>query len=67
MEYTLDINKNLIYRAKGILCFENEPYEFILQGVGGIFEILEGDLIIEETKSEMVFIGKLEGVDLEFK
>jgi G3E family GTPase len=66
LEYTLDIHKSQIYRTKGILCFENEPYEFILQGVGGSFELIEGDLILGATKSELVFIGKLDGLDLEF-
>jgi G3E family GTPase len=66
LSYTLDIHKNEIYRVKGILCFENEPYEFILQGVGGSFEITEGDLILGETKSEIVYIGKLKDVELNF-
>ena len=58
LAYNLDIYKNEIYRVKGILCFENEPYEFILQGVGGSFEITDGELILGEAKSELVFIGK---------
>jgi G3E family GTPase len=66
LEYTLDIHKNEIYRVKGILCFENEPYEYILQGVGGSFEITEGDLILNQSKSEVVFIGKFNSVDLNF-
>ncbi len=67
LSYNLDIYKKQIYRTKGILCFENEPYEFILQGVGGSFEILEGDFILDEAKSEVVFIGKLDGLDLNFE
>jgi G3E family GTPase len=63
LSYTLDLYKNEIYRVKGILCFENEPYEFILQGVGASFELVEGDLIMGETKSVLVFIGKLKNVD----
>ncbi len=55
---TLEIHKNEIYRVKGILCFENEPYEYILQGVGGSFEITEGELIMGEVKSKIAFIGK---------
>jgi G3E family GTPase len=39
LAYNLDVYKKEIYRVKGILCFENEPFEFILQGVGGNFEI----------------------------
>jgi G3E family GTPase len=66
LEYTLDVYKNQIYRTKGIINFQNEPFEYILQGVGGNFHISEGDLIIGESKSEIVFIGKLEGVDLSF-
>jgi G3E family GTPase len=64
--YTIDIYKNQIYRTKGILCFENELYEYILQGVGGSFELTEGDMILDEVQSELVFIGKLDGVDLTF-
>lgn len=66
LSYTLDVYKNKIYRTKGILCFQNEPFEYILQGVGGNFEITEGDLILGEAKSEVVFIGKLESVNLDF-
>lgn len=66
LSYNLDVYKSKIYRVKGILCFENEPYEHILQGVGGSFEITEGDLILNGTKSEMVFIGKLNGIQIDF-
>ncbi len=58
LNYTLDIYKNEIYRTKGILCFENEPYEYILQGVGGSFEIVEGERFIQSEISVIVFIGK---------
>jgi len=57
LSYTLDIHKNKIYRIKGILCFENEPYEFILQGVGGSFEITEGESLKSSPKSKLVIIG----------
>lgn len=66
LEYTLDIYKSKIYRTKGILCFENELYEFILQGVGGSFEILEGENLNDSQKSQLVFIGKLTGLELKF-
>ncbi len=66
LSYTLDIYKREIYRTKGILLFGDEPYEFILQGVGGSFEITEGDLNLGNVKSELVFIGKLEGLNLKF-
>ena len=66
LEYTLDIYKNQIYRCKGIVCFQGEPFEYIIQGVGGNFEISEGDLILDSYKSEVVFIGKLKNTNLEF-
>lgn len=66
LEYTLDVYKNQIYRCKGIVCFQGEPFEYILQGVGGSYEITEGDLILESVKSQLVFIGKLDDVNLEY-
>ena len=66
LSYTLDIYKIEIYRAKGILCFDNEPYEYILQGVGGSFEITEGDLIFGKRKSTLIFIGNLKETNLKF-
>ncbi|WP_372950623.1 CobW family GTP-binding protein [Mariniphaga sp.] len=65
LAYNLDVYKNEIYRVKGILCFENEPFEFILQGVGGNFEITEGENLVMEHKSTLVFIGKLDNLPLE--
>ncbi|MDX8340314.1 GTP-binding protein [Draconibacterium sp. IB214405] len=66
LEYTLDIYKSKIYRCKGVVCFQNEPFEYILQGVGGRFELGEGDLIMETRESHIVFIGKLDGLELDF-
>jgi len=66
LSYTLDLYKTEIYRLKGILCFENEPFEYILQGVGGSFEINESENFLTENKSEMVFIGNLKRIELEF-
>ncbi len=66
LTYYLDVYKNEIYRVKGILCFENEPFEFVLQGVGGNFEITEGENLVMEHKSTLVFIGKLENLLIEF-
>jgi G3E family GTPase len=66
LSYTLDIYKNEIYRVKGILCFENEPYEFILQGVGGSFEIVEGEQMTTLTESKIVFIGRIKDIELIF-
>ncbi len=65
LTYNLDVYKSKIYRVKGILCFENEPYEFILQGVGGSFEINEGDNLVDNQLSEIVFIGRLDGLNLD--
>lgn len=62
--YLLDINRNLIYRSKGILYFTDEPFEYILQGLGGNFELLEGDLIVDQGKSKIVLIGKLDDLIL---
>jgi G3E family GTPase len=67
LEYVLDIYKTQIYRCKGIVCFQDEPFEYIIQGIGGAFELEEGDLILDACKSEVVFIGKLENVLLDFK
>ena len=53
LSYTLDLYKTEIYRTKGILCFENEPYEFILQGVGGSFELVEGHDLSSDSKSKI--------------
>ncbi|WP_347841353.1 GTP-binding protein [uncultured Draconibacterium sp.] len=66
LEYTLDIYKTSIYRCKGYLCFENEPYEYILQGVGGRFELEEGELLLDAAESKVVFMGKLDGLSLDF-
>ena len=65
LSYTLDIYKSKIYRIKGILCFENEPYEFIIQGVGGSFEITEAENLVSGSKSEIVLIGLLGNLNLE--
>jgi G3E family GTPase len=64
LAYNLDVYKNEIYRLKGLLCFENEPFEFILHGVGGNYELTEGDKLISDSISTLVFIGKLENVNL---
>jgi len=37
-----------------------------LQGVGGSFEIEEGENLISDSKSELVFIGRMENVDVSF-
>lgn len=67
LAYTLDLHKTEIYRVKGIICFENELYDYILQGVGGSFEMEEGSDLSSELKSEIVFIGNLQCLNLNFK
>lgn len=66
LSYNLDIFKNEIYRVKGILCFENEAFEYILQGVGGSFEITEGENFISSGISEIVLIGELSDTEFSF-
>jgi len=65
LTYVLDVHKRNIYRTKGILNFSGEPFEFILQGVGGSFELTEGDFAENNMESLVVMIGtQLDGVDL---
>jgi G3E family GTPase len=65
LEYNLDVYKNGIYRAKGILNFEGELYETILQGVGGSFELFEGENLNSGQESVLVLIGRLQNVQYE--
>jgi G3E family GTPase len=65
LEYNLDVYKNEIYRAKGILNFDGELYETILQGVGGSFELTEGENLNSGRESILVLIGRLENVQFE--
>ncbi|KAF0238537.1 MAG: putative GTPase G3E [Prolixibacteraceae bacterium] len=66
LSYTLDLYKKQIYRVKGILHFENEPYLFVLQGVGGGFEITESELFSAGMNSDIVLIGRLKNVNFEY-
>lgn len=66
LAYNLDVYKKEIYRVKGLLCFENEPFEFVLQGVGGSFEITEGENLAAESLNQLVFIGQLDNLPLDF-
>jgi G3E family GTPase len=66
LAYNLDVYKKEIYRVKGLLCFENEPFEFVLQGVGGSFEITEGGNLAAESLNQLVFIGQLDNLPLDF-
>lgn len=64
LSYIIDVYKNEIYRVKGLLCFQNEPFEYVLQGVGGNYELLEGEDMVSDCKSVLVFIGRLDEIDL---
>ena len=66
LEYTLDIYKSQLYRTKGIVSFQGEPFEYIIQGVGGSYELIEGDFLMDRRVSELVFIGQLEKTDLNY-
>ncbi len=63
--YNLDIYKNQIYRVKGILCFESEIYESVLQGVGGNFMLKEGERLITHPESKLVLIGNWEKLEFD--
>ena len=65
LEYNLDVYKNEIYRAKGILNFEDELYEIVLQGVGGSFEMIEGENLNSGQESIVVLIGRLQNIQYE--
>ncbi len=65
LSYNLDLYKNEVYRIKGLLCFENEPYQYILQGVGGSFELMEGEELAGSVVSEIVIIGNLKTFDFD--
>jgi len=65
LEYNLDVYKNEIYRVKGILNFENELYETILQGVGGSFELVEGEKLNSAQESVLILIGRLQNVQFD--
>lgn len=63
LTYNLDVYKEQVYRVKGILSFENEPYRFVLQGEGGSFELEESDEFVDGN-SKIIFIGNLQKVNL---
>lgn len=63
--YFLEVNRNRIYRIKGIIYFHGEPFEYIVQAVGPGWEITEGSLSTEKQEGVLVFIGELDGVSFE--
>lgn len=60
MEYFLMLNQSTIYRAKGILNFEDNSRKQIFQAVKGAFTIEEGNFwsMNDSKKSKFIFIGK---------
>lgn len=65
LSYNMDVYKKQVYRVKGLLYFEDEPFEYILQGVGGSFEITESECFADLShESKIVFIGKMKDVDI---
>lgn len=66
LEYLLSIYARKINRVKGVVFFRNEPFEYIVQGVGNVWDITEGDLALTVQPGILVFIGELEGVNLDW-
>ncbi len=64
LSYLLNVFNNQIYRVKGLIYFSGEPFEYIVYGVGHIWEITEGDFAMEKQTGVLVFIGELENVPL---
>jgi G3E family GTPase len=59
IEYFLLLNQSSIYRAKGIISFENNSRKLIFQSVKAAFSIEEGGFwnIDETRKCNLIFIG----------
>lgn len=60
MEYFLLLNQSSIYRAKGIISFENNSRKYIFQSVKAAFSVEEGSFwkMDEKRQSKLVFIGQ---------
>jgi G3E family GTPase len=65
LSYFLDVHNNEIYRAKGIVYFIDEPFEYIVQAVGSSWEIKEGDLALDHKNGVLVFVGKLADISFD--
>lgn len=59
LSWYLDLHKREIFRVKGIMRFRNEPFYYIIQGVGGSWEMTEGDLVLDDREGVLVVIGTL--------
>ncbi len=60
MEYFLLLNQSSIYRAKGIISFENNSRKQVFQSVKAAFSIVEGNFwkTGETRQSKLIFIGQ---------
>jgi G3E family GTPase len=58
LTYNLDIHKEKIYRFKGVLYFKDDPYEYLIHGLGSGFELSEMSIAIGVKTSKIVFAGK---------
>jgi G3E family GTPase len=56
--YFMDVHKKEIFRVKGIMHFRDEPFEYIVQAAGPVWEITEGDLWGAGGPGILVFTGK---------
>lgn len=65
LSYLLDVHRNEIYRVKGVVQFSNQPFEYIVQAVGTGWEIAEGELLADNHRNVLVFIGDLKDVPLD--
>lgn len=59
LSWYLDLHKREVYRVKGIMRFRNEPFYYIIQGVGGSWEMTEGDLVLDDRDGVLVVIGAM--------
>jgi len=59
-KYFVSVHKKDIFRIKGMVNFENNPLEIIVQSVGGMTSITEGSVTnpYEPLENVLVFIGK---------
>jgi G3E family GTPase len=59
-KYFASLHKKDIFRIKGMVNFENNPMEIIVQSVGGITSVTEGSVTnpYEPLENVLVFIGK---------
>ena len=59
LSWYMDLNKREIFRVKGIMRFRDEPFFYIIQGVGGSWEMTEGDLVLDDREGVLVVIGTM--------